>query len=471
MSTALPLNRLAGRVVVVGAGPAAHRFVERLRTRGHDGPITVLGAEAHPAYNRVLLGSVLDGSLPPSAVSLPALDAEVHQGCAVTGIDRARRAVRTEDGREFGYDVLVLATGARPLVPEVVGLDSERFTALRTLADCARVTAATGPVAVLGGGLLGVEVARALLARGHRVVLVHREEHLVERQVDEVGGRMLAERLTELGVDVRLGVKATSYRPGTLRLGDGAEVPAELVVACTGVWPEVTVAQRAGVSVNRGVVVDDRLRTSDPHVHAIGDCAEHRGATPGSAASAWEQADALAAQLTGSGADYPGTRVVARLRAREVDLVSIGSVRDSFAGDAEIVTLSDPARSRYAKLALHAGRISGAVLLGFPAAIATVSQLHDRDLPMPADRLSVLLGTPAAVPGAPVEPPEDAVLCRCNTVTRKSLIHAWHGGARSVAELARATRATTGCGGCADDVGRLCSALADRIEPEKEGAA
>ncbi|WP_406691004.1 FAD-dependent oxidoreductase [Saccharopolyspora sp. ID03-671] len=466
------LNPTAGRVVVVGNGPAAHRFVERLRALGHDGPVTVLGAEGQPAYNRVLLGSVLDGSLPAGAVSLPELDAEVHLGCAVTDIDRAQRVVRAEDGREFGYDALVLATGARPLVPEVRGLGAERLTALRTLDDCARLVEGTGPVAVLGGGVLGVETARALLARGHRVTLVHREEHLMDRQLDEVGGRMLAERLTALGVDVRVGVKAGSYRAPVLRLGDGEEVPAERVVACTGVWPNVTLAQRAGVSVNRGVVVDDRLRTSDERIHAIGDCAEHRGTTPGLVGAAWEQAEALAAHLSsGRDAAHSGTRVVSRLKARGIDLVSVGSVRALGAADAEIVTLSDPARGRYAKLALRSGRISGAVLLGFPAAIAAVSQLHDRDLPMPADRLSLLLGTPAAVPGAPVELPEDAVLCRCNNVTKKSLITAWHGGARSVAELARATRATTGCGGCVDDVGRLCGSLADRIESEREGAA
>ncbi|SFS80089.1 FAD-dependent oxidoreductase [Saccharopolyspora flava] len=471
MTTPLPLHPVAGRVVVVGNGPAAHRFVERLRALGHDGPVTVLGAEDRPAYNRVLLGSVLDGSLPPGAVSLPELDAEVHLGCAVTDIDRAQRAVRTEDGREFGYDALVLATGARPLVPEVLGLDAERLTALRTLDDCARLDGVSGPVAVLGGGVLGVETARAMLARGCRVTLVHREQHLMERQLDEVGGRMLAERLTGLGVDVRLGVKAGSYRAPVLRLGDGEEVPAERVVACTGVWPEVTLAQRAGVSVNRGVVVDDRLRTSDEHIHAIGDCAEHRGGTPGLVGAAWEQAEVLAAHLSGRDAALPATRVVSRLKARGIDLVSVGSVGALSSADAEIVTLSDPARGRYAKLALHSGRISGAVLLGFPAAIAAVSQLHDRDLPMPADRLSLLLGTPAAVPGAQVELPEDAVLCRCNNVTKKSLITAWHGGARSVAELARATRATTGCGSCVDDVGRLCSSLADRIESEREGAA
>ncbi|GAA2352630.1 FAD-dependent oxidoreductase [Saccharopolyspora halophila] len=471
MTASPPLDPVAGRVLVIGNGPAAHRLTERLRAHGHEGPITVLGAEPEPAYNRVLLGSVLDGSLPASAVALPEVDAQVHLRRPVADIDRAQRTARTGDGQEFGYDVLVLATGSRPLMPEIAGLDPARLAALRTLGDCARVGAASGPVAVLGGGVLGVETARALLARGHDMALVHREPHLMEHQLDEIGGRMLAERLGKLGVDVRLGVKAVRHREGRLVLGDGSEVSAEMVVACTGVWPEVTLAQRAGVSVNRGVVVDDRLRTSDPRIHAIGDCAEHRGRTAGLISAAWEQAEVLAAQLTGGETAYQGTPTVNRLRARGIDLVSIGSARALAGSDAEIVTLSDPARGRYARLALHDGRISGAVLLGFPEAIAAVSQLHDRGLPMPADRLSLLLGTPASVPGAPVELPEDAVVCRCNNVTKKSLITAWHGGARSVSALARATRATTGCGSCVDDVGAVCTALAERIESEREGAA
>ncbi|GAB3689726.1 FAD-dependent oxidoreductase [Saccharopolyspora tripterygii] len=465
------LNPVAGRVVVVGNGPAAHRLVEKLRAHGHDGQITVLGAERHAAYNRVLLGSVLDGSLPPSAVALPDVDAEVLLGCPVTGIDRVRRVVRTEGGREFGYDALVLATGARPLLPEIIGLAPDRLTPLRTLADCARLERTPGPVSVLGGGVLGVEVALALRDRGRQVTVVHRGAHLMERHLDDTSGRILAERVRASGADVRLGVKARAHRAGTLKLTDGSEVAADVVVACTGVWPEVRLAQRAGVSVNRGVVVDDQLRTSDPHIHALGDCAEHRGAATGLITSAWEQAEVLAEHLTGGGARYTGSEVVTRLRTRGLDLASLGATRALGSADAEIVTFSDTARGRYAALALRSGRVSGAVLLGLPAAIPAIGRLHERGLPMPADRLSLLLGTPAAVPGGPVELPEDAVLCRCSNVTKKSLISAWHSGARSVDALAGATRATTGCGGCVDDVGLLCSALADRIEPERKGAA
>lgn len=459
------------RVVIVGNGPAAHRLVERLRARGHTGPVVVLGDEPHPAYNRVLLGSVLSRSLPAEALRLPDVDAEVRLGVAATGIDRDRRVVRTSTGEEVGYDVLVLATGARARLPEITGLPADRLRPLRTVAGCEHIARVPGPVVVLGGGVLGVEAALALRSRGRQVAVVHPRPHPMDRQLDATGGRLLAERLTELGVALHQGRKAVAYRSGALVLDDGAEVPAQLVVACTGVVPETALAERAGLRVRRGIVVDDRLRTGDPRIHAIGDCAEHHGRTPGLIGPAWEQADALAGLLCGADTRYPGARAVTRLKARDIELVSIGAPDELDSADAEVVTLSDPARGRYAKVALRDERITSAVLFGLPEATASVTQLYDGDRPLPGDRLALLLGTPAAVPGAPVELPEDAVICRCNNVTKKSLRTAWESGARSVRELALATRATTGCGGCSDDVARLCAALAERTAHEEEGAA
>ncbi|MER5393906.1 FAD-dependent oxidoreductase, partial [Saccharopolyspora sp. NPDC002686] len=257
------------RIVVVGNGPAAHRLVERLRVQGHTGRITVLGAERHPAYNRVLLSSVLARELSPAAVRLPDVDAEVRLGTTATRIDRSRRKVRTGDGEELAYDVLVLATGSRPRSPGIRGIQP-----LRTLSDCERIDGAAGPVAVLGGGVLGVEAAQALLARGHDVTLVHPQPHLMDSQLDPAGGRLLADRLRELGLALRLERRAVEHLRGRLVLDSGEAIPAEVVVSCTGVAPKTALAVRAGLAVRHGIVVDDRLRTSDPHIHAIGDQGE-----------------------------------------------------------------------------------------------------------------------------------------------------------------------------------------------------
>ncbi|MGW0889663.1 FAD-dependent oxidoreductase [Saccharopolyspora sp. NPDC002578] len=467
-------------VLIIGNGPAAHRLVERLRVHGHDGPITVLGGEDRPAYNRVLLASVLDGTLSAAAVTLPESRAEVRLGVTATAVDRARRLVRTDGGVVHRYDELVLATGARATAPGVPGvLDADGalspgVTPLRTLDDCARIPDGARDAVVLGGGVLGVESARALHTRGLDVALVHPQAHPMDRQLDAAGGALLGEHLRGAGLRTRFGRRAARYRPGKLVLDDGEALAADVLVLCTGVTPEAGLAADAGLAVGRGVLVDDHLTTSDPHVHAIGDCAEHDGRVPGLIAPAWEQAEVLARRLTGGTAHYRGVGTVTRLKARGIELSAMGSAAllDGAEPGVELVVVSDPARGRYAKLAVRDERVGGAVLIGFPQATATIAQLHDRNLPLPADRLGLLLGhSPAAA--APADLPDDAVVCRCNNVTKKSLVRAWHRGARDLGGLARATRATTGCGGCADEVRGLCGALTtgDGTDTEQEGAA
>ncbi|MCX2734210.1 FAD-dependent oxidoreductase [Saccharopolyspora sp. NFXS83] len=462
-------------VLIIGNGPAAHRLVERLRQHGHDGPITVLGAEDRPAYNRVLLASVLDGTLSAASVTLPGSRAEVRLGVTATAVDRARRLVHTDAGVVHRYDELVLATGARATVPDVPGVRgadgalAAGVTPLRTLDDCARLAGGARDVVVLGGGVLGVETARGLHGRGLDVALVHPREHPMDHRLDAAGGALLGDHLRGAGLRTRFGRRAARYRPGELVLDDGEALAADALVLCTGVTPETGLAAGAGLAVGRGVLVDDHLTTSDPHVHALGDCAEHDGRVPGLIAPAWEQAEVLARRLTGGTARYRGIGAVTRLKARGIELASIGAsdLLDGTDPGVELVTLSDPGQGRYAKLAVRAERVAGAVLIGFPQATATVAQLHDRDLPLPADRLGMLLG------GSPAADSGDTVVCRCNNVTKTTLVRAWHRGARDVGGLARTTRATTGCGGCADEVRGLCAALStgDDITTEQEGAA
>ncbi|MGK5628787.1 FAD-dependent oxidoreductase [Streptomyces sp. URMC 123] len=448
------------RILVIGNGPAAHRFVDRLRHHGHHDPVTVLGAEERPAYHRVLLPAVLSGTLPPTALSLPPLPegTDVRLGVTVTAIDRARRLVHGDPRGPHPYDVLVLATGARPNLPFLPGLLTpegrlaEGVRTVRELGD--RPPLPDGPLTVLGGGVLGVEVAHALLAAGRDVTLVHPKAHPMERQLDAPAGRLLVEHLERLGLTLLLGHRAVDYRPGRLTLDDGRVVRTGTLLVCTGVTPAADLARRAGLAVRRGVLVDDELRTDDPAVHAIGDCAEHAGTVAGRVGPAWEQAEALARLLAGRPARYTGGRPVTRLRATGLDVVSLGRLRDLTdpAAAVELVTLADPARGRYARLALRRGRVGAAVLVGFPQAIATVTHLYDHDLPVPADRLALLLGTAVDWGADGTALPDDAVICHCNHVTKGDIVAACRAGAHDLAALARATRATTGCGSCANEV-------------------
>jgi len=468
---------MSRRIVIVGYGMAGSRLAEEIRRRDPHGErvtVTVVGEEPHPAYNRVLLSAVLGGALAPAAVLLHDTDwadrhhVDLRTGAAVAGVDRAARRVTLTDGSTVDYDTLVLATGSRPWIPPTEGLRAEDglapgVVAFRTLDDCARILAASrpgAPVAVLGGGLLGLEAARGLADRGNLVTVVHPGGHLMERQLDPAAGRVLAATLATLGIEVRLGVLAARYVPGDgLKLADGTGVPADLVVVSAGVRAEAGLAAAAGLTVDGGVVVDDALRTSDPRVHAIGDCARHPGTVAGLVAPAWEQAAVLADLLTGAdpAARYRGTPVVTRLKARDIDLAALGDVHATVdSADAEVLCLQDPARGRYAKLVIREDRVAGAILLGVPDAAAAITQLYDRGVPAPSDRLALLLGR--ALPDGstaaanPADLPAAATICRCNTVSKRQLVTAWRGGARSAGELASATRATTGCGGCRDAV-------------------
>jgi assimilatory nitrate reductase electron transfer subunit len=473
------------RVVVVGYGMAAARFVEAVRQRDPRGSrvsLTVLAAERHGVYNRVLLSSVVGGRLAPEDVRLhedgweDAHDVRLAHRTAVA-LHRHRRTAECADGATIGYDALVLATGSRPHIPAVAGLRgpdgglAPGVACFRTLDDCRAVIAAAatgGPVIVLGGGLLGVETARGLAARGAAVTIVHRRGYLMERQLDRGAARILAGWLRGLGIGVLLGAHAARWKPGEgLFLADGTGVPGATLVVAAGAVAETGLAAASGLRCDRGVLVDDRLRTSDPCIRAIGDCAQHPRAQAGLVQSAWDQAEVLADLLSGAdpAARYGGTPTVTRLKAHGIDLASAG---EPLAGDeeddaCETLRFEDPARGRYARLTLRGDRVAGAVMLGLPDAAATAIQLFDSGAAAPSDRLALLLGRtlpPETAAGtAAAALPQAAIVCRCNSVTKGALAAAWKRGARTVPSLTAATRAATGCGDCTDAITDLAAWL------------
>ncbi|WP_116101368.1 FAD-dependent oxidoreductase [Amycolatopsis thermalba] len=474
------------KVVVLGYGMAGARLADEIRARDPEGArvtLTVIGEEPHAAYNRVLLSAVVAGTMRPEMVRLHDPDwaarhaIDLRTDVRAEHIDRAARRIRLSDSSTVDYDALVLATGSRPWLPPIEGLTADDGTpapgvvTFRTLDDCDRILDAAqagAPVAVLGGGLLGLEAARGLAGRGNLVTVVHPVGHVMERQLDAGAGGVLARALGELGIDFRLGAGAARYVPGDgLKLDDGSKVHADLVVVSTGVRAETTLAAEAGLAVDRGIVVDDALRTSDGRIHAIGDCAQHPGTVSGLVEPAWQQAKVLADLLTGAdvSARYRGTQVITKLKARGIDLTALGDVHtDASDPDAEVVCLTDPARGRYAKLVVRGERVAGAILLGAPDAAANITHLFDRGVPVPEDRLAVLLGRAssggATVASSPADIPAAAVVCRCNSVTKGRLVEAFRAGATDVTELASVTRATTGCGSCRDAVCGIADWLA-----------
>lgn len=323
------------RTVVIGHGMAGARFSSELHSRSEAAKITVLGAEHHRPYNRILLSNLLAGKVSESDVELVDVAGhglDVRAGVAAVSIDRAARTVVTADGDVVEYDHLVLATGSRAFVPPLPGLaEGERVAVFRTLEDCRRIVAVARrarSAIVLGGGLLGLEAARGLATRGLSVTVVHAVGHLMERQLDPAASQVLVGALADLGVGVRLGVPAASVQSGpdavTVALADGAGLTADLLVVACGVVPETTLARAAGLDVERGIVVDGRLGTSDPHISAIGDCAQHDGVVTGLVAPAWEQARVLARVLAGEEDRYRPLRPITRLKAAGIDLAAMG---------------------------------------------------------------------------------------------------------------------------------------------------
>jgi assimilatory nitrate reductase electron transfer subunit len=471
-------------VVVVGYGMAGARLAAELHSQPGDRKVTVLGAEPHRAYNRIMLSALLAGKLGEPDVELAEAagqGVDVRTGVAATAIDRAAREVRTDDGDRIGYDHLVLATGSRAVVPPLPGLDPadlpQRVAVFRTLDDCRRILAAARGARralVLGGGLLGLEAARGLAARGLDVTVVHPTGHLMERQLDPAAGAVLAGTLAGLGVRTALASAATRVDADAdgvrLDLADGRSLAADLLVLSCGVRPDTALAAAAGLAVERGVVVDDRLRTSDPRISAIGDCAQHAGALTGLVAPAWAQARVVARQLGGAEpqATYRPRPAVTRLKAAGIDLAAMGDAADgdpAGAGTVEELTFADPARGTYARLRIRDERLTGAILLGDNPAVGAVVQLFDRGDPVPTDRRALLLGralggAPAAPAPSPALMPDAATVCQCNDVSKGALVRCWRSGARTVEAMSAATRAGTGCGGCRDALAGIAGWLA-----------
>ncbi|MEU5787903.1 FAD-dependent oxidoreductase [Micromonospora purpureochromogenes] len=466
-------------VVIVGYGMAGSRLAAELHARDGDLKVVVLGAEPHRAYNRIMLSTLLAGKVAEPDVELAEVagqGVDVRTGVQGTTIDRDARVVHTDDGDRIPYDHLVLATGSRAIVPPLPGLDPadlpERVVPFRTLDDCRRILAAAEgarSALVLGGGLLGLEAARGLAARGLDVGVVHPVPYLMERQLDPTGAAVLASTLADLGVTTHLAVAATRVAADAdgvrLDLADGRSLSADLLVISCGVRPDTALAAAAGLAVERGVVVDDQLRTGDPRISAIGDCAQHDGTLTGLVAPAWAQARVLAQALTGEdpAARYRPRPVVTRLKAAGIDLAAMG---DPAGGPGEELTFADPARGTYARLRIHEERLTAAILLGDNPSVGTVVQLFDRGAPVPADRRALLLGralggTAAAPAESPALMPDAATVCQCNDVRKGALVACWRAGARTVDEMVATTRAATGCGGCRDAVAGIVDWLSE----------
>ena len=401
------------RLVVIGNGMASLRLLERL---GQHAPgcfdVTVVGAEPAPAYNRVLLSSLLAQDVAESDCRLRERPWYLRQGvrlitgAAATAIDLAEREVVVGELTTLPFDRLVLATGSDPIRLPRPGMDLPGVITFRDLADVAAIRDAAprgARAVVIGGGLLGIEAAYGLARRGVKTTLVHVMDRLMERQLDRRAAVLIKAAIEAKGIRVLLAADTAAIdgvdRAEAVRLADGRVLPADLVVVAVGVRPAAELANNAGLEVQRGIVVDDMLETSAPGVHAIGECAEHRGTAYGLVEPAYEQADVLARRLGGEDARYAGSLVAASLKVSGVPVFSAGIVADD--AEAEPIIFSDPATGTYRKLTIRDGRLVGAVLVGDVAEGPWYCDLIRSGEPVSSFRNDLMFGRPS-------QPPEPA---------------------------------------------------------------
>jgi nitrite reductase (NADH) large subunit len=363
-------------LVIIGNGMAAARLVDELSARALGRyAVAVLGNEGRPAYNRILLSSLLADEIDGGEIELKPgrwwrdRGVTLLYGCAATAIDPSIRRVRLTSGATLPYSKLVLTTGSQPVRLPLPGMDLPGVLTFRELKDVETLRGMAGRgkrCVVIGGGLLGLEAAHGLRRSGADVTLVHLMDRLMERQLDARAAAMLKRDVERKGVTVLLQAETAAVNGGraveAVVLTDGRVLPADIVVVAVGVRPNAELAASAGLRVNRGIVVDDRLQTSVPGIHAIGECAEHRGQCYGLVEPAYDQARVLARRLAGEEAVYDGSVLATNLKVSGINVFSAGE----FLGSArhEEITLCDPGLNSYKKLVIADDRLVGAVLYG-----------------------------------------------------------------------------------------------------------
>lgn len=404
--TVLQDCRSREKLVVVGAGMAATRFVEELTNRApgrYD--ILVIGDEPRLAYNRVLLSSVLAGELSVDDIELKprqwwrAAGVEVLSGRKVIKINAAARRLLLDNGESVDYSKVALATGSRAARLPIEGADLPGVHVFRDVRDVEALSRLEGKGAralVIGGGLLGLEAAYGLARRGVDVTLAHVMDRLMERQLDAAGADILRRLVEEKGVRVLLNANATrisgSGRVENVEFADGQMIPVDAVIFAVGIRPNADLARQAGLNVGRGVIVDNGLETSEAGVFAIGECAEHRGVCYGLVEPAYEQGRVLAMRLAGQDASYDGSVLSTNLKVSGVRVFSAGDYLGE--GDARRIVCKDPRMGIYRKLVERDDRLVGAILVGDTNGAADILDLIRSGADISSMRDELMFGAP-----------------------------------------------------------------------------
>jgi len=475
------------KLVVIGNGMAPGRMLEFLFEKDRDAyDVTIFNAEPRVNYNRLMLSPVLSGE--KTYEDIITHDDQwyadhgvtLHKSARVSEVDREAKTVTSENGITAAYDKLVIATGSNPFIIPLPGKDLEGVLTYRDLDDVEKMKDAAahgGRAIVIGGGLLGLEAAAGLKMQGMEVTVLHLMPTLMERQLDPAAGYLLEEEFKRRGIDVR--TKANSHeildngagKVAGIKLDDGSEIEASIVVMAVGIRPSGDLAKSLGLEVNRGIMVSDDMRTSDADVFALGECVEHGGMCYGLVAPLYEMAGVIADNLLGGSSEYKGSVTATKLKVTGVDLYSAGDFAE--AEDREEIVLRDASAGVYKRLVLKDNKIIGAVLYGETADGPWFFDLLKKETDVSEMRETLIFGQ-AYQGGAPLDPtaavaalPDDAEICGCNGVCKGTIVNAIHEkGLTGLDDVRAHTKASASCGTCTGLVEQLLVAtLGDAYDP------
>ena len=458
------------KLVLIGNGMAGVRTIEellKLDDQLYD--ITIIGSEAYPNYNRILLSPVLTGEQTIQDIILNDQswydNNHIHlmMNQSVTTVDRVRRQVHTTDGTVVPYDRLLLATGSNPFILPVPGHTLDGVVTFRDINDVNLMIEAAGVrrhAVVIGGGLLGLEAANGLAVRGMTVTVVHLGDTLLDRQLDAQAANMLRASLEARGLQFLMAHQTSEIvddgngRVGAIRFANDHQIPADLVVMAVGIRPNVALAASAGLHVDRGIVVSDTMQTYDPSIYAVGECVSHRGTAYGLVAPLFEQAKVAANHLAMYGiARYEGSVTSTKLKVTGIDVFSAGD----FMGDAQTdcITLADPEGGIYKKLVVHDNKLVGACLYGDTADGAWYFRLIREGRSIHEIRDQLMFGEGAigdtghAGENKVAGMPDSAEVCGCNGVCKGTIVKAIREqGLFTVDDIKKHTKAASSCGSC-----------------------
>src|SRR3989338_5543419 len=464
-------------LVVIGNGMAGMACVDEILKRKPNFRISVLSEEPYYNYNRILLSAVLSGEKSVEEIYINTKEwydtnnIMLCQGVKAVDVDSKNKVVITNGGASINYDLLLLATGSNAFVPPIEGVSKEGVFTFRNMTDTNRILEScksSKHAVVIGGGLLGLEAARGILNQGVRVTVVHLMDRLMDVQLDTVGGFFLKREIEKLGISVLLSTNTAKImgekRVDGVMFKDGSIVEADMVVIACGIRPNVELAKKAGLTVNKGIVVNDFMETSDPDIFAVGECVEHRGKIYGLVAPLYDQGRVLAATITGDkGPLYEGSVLATKLKVMGIELFSAGDFKAE-ESDNEVVAYQDHAFGVYKKAVIHKNRLVGTILIGDTSDASRFLEMIRKQERIGEKRQRLLFEEPPAVAGSPTDVmsrPNSDTICGCIGVTKGQIVEAIRAkGLKTVSEVKSCTKASSGCGTCAGLVQGILKAVA-----------